>query len=166
MTSHVLAPNMRRRQSYHLQNMYKYSERGTKFHQFGFLANESCLEPANLPNCTNSKRQLLSPITGRSCHKYHFCHAKTFVMTNMCLLQQTHVCYDKTRLLSRQKYACRDKHVFVVANIILSRQKLWHGKHTFVTTKDMFVVTKMILVSAPASDTHQLALLGMMSRTC
>ena len=125
MTSHVLAPNMRRRQSYHLQNMYKYSERGTKFHQFGFLANESCLEPANLPNCTNSKRQLLSPITGRSCHKYHFCHAKTFVMTNMCLLQQTHVCYDKTRS-------------FVTTKVCLSRQtRVCRGKHNFVTTKVM-----------------------------
>ena len=41
-------------------------------------------------------------ITGESCHKYHFCR-------------------DKTHLLSRQKYAYRDKG-FVATSILLSRQ--------------------------------------------
>ena len=50
----------------------------------------------------------------------------------------------KTRLLSRQKYACRDKY--------LSLQRFCRGKHTFVATKDVlccdkrvFVATKMCL---------------------
>jgi len=48
-------------------------------------------------------------ITGRSCHKYNFCCNKTFVTTSTCLLRQTHVCRNKTCLLSWQKYACCDK---------------------------------------------------------
>ena len=57
-------------------------------------------------------------IIGGSCHECHFC-------------------YDKTRLLSRQKYACRDKRNFVTANI--SRDK-----HVFVTTK-LFFSTSILL---------------------
>ena len=45
----------------------------------------------------------LTTIIGGSCHKYHFCR-------------------DKTRPLSRQKYACRDKR-FVATKLCLSRQK-------------------------------------------
>ena len=47
----------------------------------------------------------VNDIIGGSCHKYNFCH-------------------DKRRLLSRQKYACRDK-MFVATNTCLSRQKLY-----------------------------------------
>ena len=54
-------------------------------------------------------------IIGGSCHKYHVCRDK-------------HVCYDKTRLLSRQKYACYDQ-TFVATNI---------QQTIFVATKDMF----------------------------
>ena len=66
-------------------------------------------------------------ITGRSCHKYHFCRDKSFC--HFCCGK--HVCCDKTRLLSQQKYACCDK-------------------RTFVTTKDMFcrdsfIMTKLCL---------------------
>ena len=51
----------------------------------------------------------LTATIGGSCHKYNFCRDK-------------HVfCRDKTRVLSRQKYACGDKHVSVATNI-LSRQ--------------------------------------------
>ena len=89
--------------------------------------------------------------------KTYFCHDKSFVATNiilsrqtffatsLLLSQQTRVCRDKTRLLSRQKYACcaknlcHDKHV-------ICRDK-HNSKHTFVAT------TKMILVEAlPAND--------------
>ena len=52
--------------------------------------------------------------------------------------------------------------MLATANIILFGQKFCHGKHTFVTTKDVFchdkhmfvmtkVVTKMVLAAAPAS---------------
>ena len=37
-------------------------------------------------------------------------------------------------LLTRQKYACRDKHVFVATNIC-------RDEHTFVATKDEFAAT-------------------------
>ena len=50
-----------------------------------------------------------------------------FVATNTCL--------------SWQVYFCRDKHVIVATNIILTRQKFCRDKHTFVATKDFFVVT-------------------------
>ena len=59
----------------------------------------------------------LNPATsviGGSCHKYHFCRHKSFVRV-LCLSRL------KTRLLSRQKYSCRDK-TFVATNTILSRQ--------------------------------------------
>ena len=49
------------------------------------------------------------PIIGGSCHKYNFCR-------------------DKTRLLSRQKYVCRDKITFAVTNIC-------RDKRNFVATK-------------------------------
>ena len=51
----------------------------------------------------------------------------SFVVRKVCLSQQN-FCRDKTRLLSRQKYVCCDKHVFVA--------------------------TKIILVAAPANDTR------------
>ena len=48
------------------------------------------------------------------------------------------VCHDKTRLLSRQKYACRDKH-------ILSRLAYFcREKHVFVASK-IFFRTNIIL---------------------
>ena len=67
---------------------------------------------------------------GGSCHKYNFCRDKGFK-------------HDKTLLLLRQKYACRDK-TFVTTNIFLclSRQNtsfvatkiFCHNKHNFVAT--------------------------------
>ena len=53
----------------------------------------------------------------------------------------------QTRLLSQQKYVCRDK-TFVATSILL-----WGQKTCFVATST-FVATKMILVSAPANDTR------------
>ena len=80
----------------------------------------------------NSRAAEPNCITGRSCHKYNFC----------C---------DKTHLLSWQKYACCDKHIFDVTEVlswqILSRQLLswqtnlllwWkytHRDKTFCATK-------------------------------
>ena len=81
-------------------------------------------------------------IIGRSWREYHFCRDKTIL---------SRVCRDKTRLLSRQKFACRDK-TFVVTNIFcrdkimfvstnvlcVLRQIFCHDKYTFVATKVMF----------------------------
>ena len=47
----------------------------------------------------------------------------------------------QTRLLSRQKYACRDK------TFVATKDVFCHDKH-------VFVATKMILVAAPANDTR------------
>ena len=68
-----------------------------------------------------------------------------FVATKV-LLRQTRVCRDKTRLFSRQKYAYRDKHIFV-ATTLLSRQKICRDKLIFVATNTSFVATKICLVT-------------------
>ena len=39
-----------------------------------------------------------------------------------------------TKMLSRQTHVCCDKHNFVAANIVLSRQRFSHDKHTLVET--------------------------------
>ena len=72
----------------------------------------------------------LTTIIGGSCHKYNFCR-------------------DKTRPLSRQKYACRDKR-FVATKLCLSRQKrrrivTTKMIHVFVATKHVFCRDKTIL---------------------
>ena len=70
-----------------------------------------------------------------------------FVATKV-LSWQTHLCHDKTHLLSQWKYTCRNK-TFVATKLCLSQQKLlswqayfcrdkwhfYHNKHTFVMTK-------------------------------
>ena len=54
-------------------------------------------------------------MTGRSCHKYHFCRDKSFVGTNTCL--------------SGQNYVYRDKIiVFIVIKLSLSRPTFCRGK--------------------------------------
>ena len=63
---------------------------------------------------------MYATIIGGSYHKYHFCRDKCFVETNTCLTKQVfcrdkHV-FDKTGVLSRHKYACRDK-TYVTTNI-------------------------------------------------
>ena len=102
-------------------------------------------------------------IIGESCHKYNFCHNKTsfvttkiclswqnvfvatrvtnicrnkrnFVRTNMCLL-----CFVMTKVLSWQAYFCHDK------RYVLSMTCVCHNK--------TFVMTKIILMAAPVSDT-------------
>ena len=88
-----------------------------------------------------------SPIIGRSCHNYRFCRGKSLVMTK--------------RLFPWQKYACRAK-TFVATKLYLSKQNSFvatkdvfcHDKHVFVMTKP-FVLTKMLLVAAPANDNPQ-----------
>ena len=66
-------------------------------------------------------------ITGVSCHKCHFCHEKTFVMTNTSS---------------------------VVTKVCLLQQKFYHDKHTFVTTKDMFCHDKHMFVTTKVSFVH------------
>ena len=100
--------------------------------------------------------------------KYACCD-KTFVTTKLCLLRQnifvaTYICRDKqssvaTRILlswqnmsfvatkvslSRQKF-CRDK--IICYDKCLSQQIVGLGKHTFVTTKNVFCHDKHVFVS-------------------
>ena len=49
-----------------------------------------------------------------------------------------HVCHDKTHLLSRQKYACCNKVMFVMTKALSRQTWVCHDKHTFVVTKDVF----------------------------
>ena len=54
-----------------------------------------------------------------------------------------HFCRDKTRLLSRQKHACRDK-TFGATSTVLLRQNPCDDKRNFVETKLTFVATKHV----------------------
>ena len=54
-----------------------------------------------------------------------------------------------TEILSLQIFCC-DKIMFVATSLLLSRQKICRGKHTFASTKDVFYI---ILVAAPANNT-------------
>ena len=123
---------------------------------------------------------LILTIIGGSCHKHDFCHNKhlrqntSLAATKVCLPRQNFccnkiVCHDKhvfvgTKVLSRQAYFCCDK------RCVLSRQTcVCHDKSKLVMTKLLlrqasvttehvlccnktFVVTKIILVAAPAND--------------
>ena len=92
-------------------------------------------------------------IIGGSCHKYNFCRDKRRVLS-----RQKYACRDK--LLLRQTYFCRDKS-FVATNICsdksnsvtkicLSRQIFCRLKHVFVATiifsydKHDFVATNVL----------------------
>ena len=63
---------------------------------------------------------------GGTCHKYHFCCNKKFVVTNMCLWQHV-FCHDK------QNFCC-DKIMFVMTKYFCCNN-FRHDKHMFVATK-------------------------------
>ena len=89
-------------------------------------------------------------IIGRSCHKYHFCHDKSFVTTKICLPQQK-FCHDKIFLSWQTQKFCHDKHTFVV-----TKDEFCHDEHMFIATniflswqsfgcdKIMFAETKLL----------------------
>ena len=60
----------------------------------------------------------------------YFCRDKTFVVRNFC--RDKHVFVEADILLSIQKMK------FVVTKVSLSRQNFCRDKHTFVSTKDVF----------------------------
>ena len=106
-------------------------------------------------------------VIGGSCQKYNFCCNKSFVATNMCLSwQNTHlsqqnmssvmtkVCLPAvTKLLSQQNDVCHEK--YFCHNMCLSWQKFYHGKHTFVATKDVFCCDKRMFVTTKISLLQQ-----------
>ena len=92
--------------------------------------------------------KILYRIIDGSCRKYHLCRDKSFVATDTCLFDDI-VCRDKARPLSRQKYACRektcrDKIMFVVTKMFLSRQK--QTRNTFVATEDVLSLSQQMFV--------------------
>ena len=70
-------------------------------------------------------------VIGGRCHKYHFCRDFFFS-------QQTRVCCDRTRLLSRQS-------ILVATKLCLSRQSYVCPKDGFCLDKHVFVATKVSL---------------------
>ena len=90
-----------------------------------------------LTNTGLLSRNVLSRQTYFCRDKHNFCRDKSFATTSLLLSRQTRFCPDRTRPLSREKYACHDK-TFVLTNVILSRQRLRRGKHIFVARKDVF----------------------------
>ena len=111
--------------------------------------------------CKSKAQMRLTDIIGRSCH-----NTSTIFVTTKLLSQQTRVCH--TKYLSRQNFchannilsqqifhhdkSCHSKHTFVATKDVFC-----HNKNTFVTTKvsfrdKTFVMTKMLLVAAPAND--------------
>ena len=93
--------------------------------------------------------------------KIYVCHNKMFVAT-------TYFCHDKRCVLLWQTCVCRDKNKLVVTKLFLLRQVLLRqayfccdkrcvlSRQTRVCCDKAFVVTKMILVAAPANDNIQL----------
>ena len=76
-------------------------------------------------------------------------------LPQVSFLSRQKFCHQKTHLLSWQKYACRNKHVFTESNIcrdksfitiILSWQRCCHNKHIFIMAKQVFVVTNTCLL--------------------
>ena len=76
---------------------------------------------------------LLATVTGGSCRNYHFCHNKTFVVTNTFLSQQN-FCHGDNFYIG-QKYVCYNKHMFVVT------------KHVICSDKSMLVATNMFVAT-------------------
>ena len=101
--------------------------------------------------------------TGRSCHKYNFCHDKFF-----CKKRWTYACHDKTsdatKLCLSQLNICHDQHNCVITNFcccgknnfVMAKVLSWHAyfchnkrrvlswQTCFVTT-NIFVATKLLL---------------------
>ena len=85
-------------------------------------------------------------IIGWSCHKYHFCRDKTWLLsrqnTNIFLSQQN-VCRDRYLSPTNITNTClsRQNKSFVGTKVCLSRQKFCRDKHIWVATKGVFVAT-------------------------
>ena len=116
----------------------------------------------------------LKDITGGSCHKYHFCHDKSFVMIkhifccNNSMLVATKVClswqnilvmtnnFVVTEVLSRQAYFCCYKHMFVVTKDVFCRNKTsFLSRRKYAYCSKTFIATKTILMAAPTNDKEE-----------
>ena len=79
-------------------------------------------------------------IAGGNCHKYHFCHNKT------CLLsQQIYFCCDKTFVMT---IICHDKHKFVTTKLLSQQAYFCPDKPVFWHDKSMLVATQLLLFVA------------------
>ena len=64
----------------------------------------------------------LTNIIGGSCHKYHFCRDKTRLLSRPKYACRNKIMFFDIKVLSRSKCVCRNK-TFVATSILLSRQK-------------------------------------------
>ena len=83
---------------------------------------EAALWQPPLHKCSERLRAVI----GRSCHRYHFCCNRSFVMTNICLSQQN-MSFVMTKVCLSWQNCCHDKHVFCLDKY-LSRQKFCRDK--------------------------------------
>ena len=120
------------------------------------LIDTDCWAHANCVVQFFMKRLLsMATVTGGSCHKYHFCHDKSFVVkkdmfvVTKLLLWQIFV--TTKHLLSWQKYACRDKtfchdkHVFVATNMCHNKNYTCGSSHQWYATTFFVVKTFHII---------------------
>ena len=76
--------------------------------------------------------------------KYVFCRDKCVLVGTKVLSRQIRVC--------RENFFCRDKHNFVEASILLSRQKTCSVPTNMCLSRQRHVATKTIVVAAPARE--------------
>ena len=114
---------------------------------------ESCgTDPSSAaPLPANKDRLRPCSIVGWSCHKYDFCRDKhvlfasrqntSFVATNSDIHN-----FVATKVLSRQAYFCRDKHVFVVANLpfVATKICLSREKNVYCRDESLLVAAKVL----------------------
>ena len=69
----------------------------------------------------------MTHIIGRSCHKYNFCRNKSMLVMTKVLSRQKYVCRDKIVLCLLWQNVCHDKYLSRQTTKLLSRQKwrLW-----------------------------------------
>ena len=84
----------------------------------------------------------LCSVIGRSCYKHHFCCDKTSVMTSTCLSWQN-ISFVATKVcVSWQTSCCHDKHTFVTTKgMFLLQQTHFVG---VVLLRQIFVATKVL----------------------
>ena len=102
------------------------------------LLQVSTAGPSDSCLCNSVPSSCCVSLEGASCHKYHFCRDKRFVVTNTCLSRLKMSSVATKACLSRQTYFCRDKTlVFVATNTSRTTQK---EKPDRATTKQKNVI--------------------------
>ena len=93
---------------------------------------------------------VLSIIIGRSCHKYHFCCDKSSVATTKHI-----VSHNKSMLAATTKIVTKKKNrnrIMFVVTTYFCHDKTFVATNCVCRCKHVFVMSKIILVAAPAND--------------